>query len=77
MNKSTCENLLHQYHCVFGVMAAVLVLVINIALRLARDAISVESLVISLVHVKEKQESQQATGNSQISLMMMQMKRRL
>ena len=49
--------LLHQRHCVFGVAAAIQVLVNIIALRLARDAISVESLVISLVHVKEEQES--------------------
>ena len=49
--------LLHQRHCVFGVAAAVQVLVNIIALRLARDAISVESLVISLLHVKEEQES--------------------
>ena len=59
--------LLHRRHCVFGVAAAIPVLVNIIALRLARDAISVESLVISLVHVKEEQESKQATGNSQIS----------
>lgn len=57
--------------------AAIPVLVNIIALRLVRDAISVESLVISLVHVKEEQESKQATSNSQISLMMMQMRRRL
>ena len=49
--------LFHQRHCVFGVAAAIQVLVNIIALRLARDAISVESLVISLVHVKEEHES--------------------
>ena len=59
--------LLHRRHCVFGAAAAIPVLVNIIALHLARDAISVESLVISLVRVKEEQESKQATGNSQIS----------
>ena len=49
--------LLHQRHCVFGFAAAIQVLVNIIVLRLARDAVSVESLVISLVHVKEEQES--------------------
>ena len=49
--------LFHQRHCVFGVAATIQVLVNIIALRLARDAISVESLVISVVHVKEEQES--------------------
>ena len=53
----TIRLLLHQRHCVFGVAAAIQVLVNIIALRLARDAISVESLVISLLHVKEEQES--------------------
>ena len=66
---------LHQCYCVFGVAAAIPCNII--ALRLARNVISVESLVISLVHVKEEQESKQATDNSQISLMTMQMKKRL
>ena len=66
---------LHQCYCVFGVAAAIPCNII--ALRLARNVISVESLVISLVHVKEEQESKQATDNSQISLMMMQMRKRL
>ena len=69
--------LFHQRHCVFDVAAAIPVLINIIALRLARDAVSVESLVISLVHVKEEQESKYATGNSQLSLMMIQMRRRL
>ena len=66
--------LLHQRHCDFGVTAAILVLVI--ALRLARNPKSVESLVISLVQVKEEQESKVAV-NSQISLMIMQIRRSL
>ena len=67
--------LLHQRHCDFGVTAAILVLVI--ALRLARNPKSVESLVISLVQVKEEQESKQVAVNSQISLMIMQIRRSL
>ena len=66
--------LLHQRHCDFGVTAAILVLVI--ALRLARNPKSVESLVIWLVQVKEEQESKVAV-NSQISLMIMQIRRSL
>ena len=69
--------LLHQRHCDFGVTAAIPVLVNIVALRLVRNAKRVESLVISLVQVKKEQESKQVALNSQIWLMMMQMRRSL
>ena len=69
--------MLHQRYCDFGVTAAIPVLVNVIALRLARNAKSVESLIISIVQVKEEQESKQVAVNSQISLMMMQIRRSL
>ena len=59
MNKSTRENQTSAppTPLCFWCRGAIQVLVNISALRLARDAISVESLVISLVHVKEEQES--------------------